>query len=671
MKNKSNSNRKPRASRPFGNLMKGLIICTAILTGFQSPLKAQTVQYEQPTWRFGVAGNANLNFYQGTTQRLHGGLMAPKAFGHGNGIGLFVAPMIEYHRPESLFGFMIQAGYDSRKGDFDQVMTPCNCPADLSTELSYITIEPSIRMAPFRSNFYLFAGPRLAFGLDKSFEYNQDVNPDFPNSSQPNNVIGDFSEMDKTQVSLQIGTGWDIPINSNHNRTQYTVSPFASFHPYFGQSPRLIETWNITTFRAGVAIKFGRGKRIESQATMPMPVAIETAPLPEVYFTVNSPKNAPADPVFIESFPLRNFVFFDRGSTSIPNRYILLNKAQATDFNDNQIAPFNQIVFAGSSSHQMTVYYNILNILGDRMVKNPISTITLVGSSENGVLDAELKAESVKSYLVNIFGITASRINTEGSNRPKLSSVQRAGSLELELLRQEDSRVSVESSSPTLLTAYQTGPYVVQEAPSDSYVTFNVDDENRTVTAWRLEVTDEAGNTQNFGPYTNANVSLPGKTILGDRSRGNYNVTMIGETSRGTTIRRETSVEVVLWEPPVVEHGTRYSVIYEFDNSTATPLYERYLTDVVTPAIPAGATIRIHGYTDTIGDTTHNLQLSQARAGDVRTIIQRGLDKTSQTNVRFEVTGYGEGTSRSPFGNTYPEERFYNRTVIIDIIPAR
>jgi hypothetical protein len=33
-----------------------------------------------------------------------------------------------------------------------------------------------------------------------------------------------------------------------------------SFQPYFGQNPRSTETWNNTTVRAGVALKFGQGK---------------------------------------------------------------------------------------------------------------------------------------------------------------------------------------------------------------------------------------------------------------------------------------------------------------------------------------------------------------------------------------------------------------------------
>jgi hypothetical protein len=39
-------------------------------------------------------------------------------------------------------------------------------------------------------------------------------------------------------------------------------------------------------------------------------------------------------------------------------------------------------------------------------------------------------------------------------------------------------------------------------------------------------------------------------------------------------------------------------------------------------------------------------------------------------DVKFEVYGFGAEVANAPFENKYPEERFYNRTVIIDIIPA-
>jgi outer membrane protein OmpA-like peptidoglycan-associated protein len=659
--------------RGFANLLTACsVIVVMILAGALVPVLSQDAQYERPSWKFGLTGAVNMNFYQGTTQQLTDGFITPQAFGHGSGPGLFGGLTIEYHRPKNLFGFMLQSGYDSRRGKFDQVMSPCDCPLDLSTELSYLTIEPSIRFTPFRSNFYIYGGPRFAFLLNKSFDYKQGVNPDFPDSSEPRNESGDFSSMEQSQISMQIGAGWDIPITSTSRKTQYTISPYVSYHPYIGQTPRSIETWNITTIRTGLSFKFGSGKRITPVAA-PAPVAT----IPSVNLAVNSPVNTPVSVSFIETFPLRNYVFFDRESTSIPSRYIKLNKEQVANFSEIQLGSFNQITVTGRSARQMTVYYNILNILGDRMVKNPSTSITLVGSSDKGAADATSKAESVKSYLVSVFGITPSRITTSGQIRPTLASAPTGGSRELDLLRQEDSRVSIESSSPLLLREFQTRPdaplssEAPLEAPLDSYVTFNLTGETSALASWKLEVTDDNNRVQNFGPYYTNKASLSGKSILGDRSRGTYKIVMIGEAKNGTTVRKETRAEIVQWVQPVVERGNRYSVIFEFDQSKVTPAYEKYLIDIILPAITSGATVRVQGYSDTIGDEAYNMTLSESRAQNVKTILQNGLTKAGRTDIKFEIKGHGEIISQSQFNNTLPEERFYNRTVVIDVITAK
>lgn len=672
MKTKIDQKTSTHLSRSLYNLIAFFCISAVIFTTMQAPAYAQETQYERPAWMFGVTGGANFNFYQGTTQNLSDEVFAPQAFGHGDGIGLFVGPMIEYRRPNSVLGFRLQAGYDSRRGSWDQVTTPCNCPADLSTGLSYISVEPSLIVAPFKSNFHLFAGPRLAFGLNKSFEYEQGVNPDFPNSSQPVNESGDFSNMDKTQLSMQIGAGLDIPISSSSKQTQFMLTPFVSFQPYFGQTPRSIETWNVTTIRAGVSIKLGKGKRIETAS----PMAMTPVRAASVNFTVSSPINEIVNVSFIETFPLRNYVFFDQGSTMIPDRYITLNKEQVANFSEDQLGRFNQITASGRSARQMTVYYNILNILGDRMATNPGTTINLVGSSDQGIQEARKRAESVKSYLVNTFGIRGSRITTDGVDKPSISSTR--GNTELALLRHEDNRVSIESNSLALLKEYQTGPdaplgsvALSEQAPLDSYVTINAAGAANDFKSWKLEVRDENGGMKTFGPYYRDNVRLSGKSILGDRSRGDYTFTMVGETQNGSKVREKAQAEVVLWVNPVVEHGKRYSVLYEFNNSKPTAAYEKYLLDVVTPAIPVNGTVVIQGYSDTIGDRAHNQRLSEARAANVRDIIQKGLTQAGRTDVKFEVKSHGEVIPQSQFSNTLPEERFYNRTVLIDILPKR
>ncbi|MFN7014478.1 MAG: flagellar motor protein MotB, partial [Bacteroidia bacterium] len=174
--------------------LQTLFVATISIFGF-TKVNAQIEEYTKPSWMFGVAAGANFNFYRGSTFMLNDSFTPPTAFHNGNGVGLFIAPNIEYHKPGTRLGFIFQAGYDSRKGNFNQVTTPCNCPADLETKLSYITIEPSLRYAPFRSSFYLYGGPRFAFIQDKSFTYKQGTNPDFPLQEPNQDVKGDFSDV--------------------------------------------------------------------------------------------------------------------------------------------------------------------------------------------------------------------------------------------------------------------------------------------------------------------------------------------------------------------------------------------------------------------------------------------------------------------------------------------
>ena len=682
MKLKTNFEKGSRMTQsPYSLTVRSLIIIAFISTGIQLSLQAQDTspakapQYTKPTWWFGIAAGGNLNFYRGTTQELNSDLTVPTAFNRGGGLGLYLAPLVEFHRPDSRLGVMLQAGYDGRNGDFENVRTPCNCRSDLSTNLHYLTVEPSLRFAPFKSNFYLFAGPRFAFNVAKSFTYKQTSSLDFQPKDPNPDVKGDLSKMYGALISMQIGAGYDIPLSSENKQQQTVLSPFVSFQPYFGQSPRSIETWTVTTLRIGAALKFGRGKLISVPAS-----AVIAIVDPLVSFSVTSPKNVPVERRVRETFPLRNYIFFNKGSSEIPDRYMLITKDQVKDFKEDQLEVFTPKNLAGRSQREMIVYYNVLNILGDRMGKNPSSTITLVGSSEKGPEDGKAMAESVRKYLTSVFGIEASRISIEGRNKPKIPSVQPGGTQELDLLREGDRRVSIESNAPALLMEFQSGPgaplkpveiIAVQEAPLDSYVTFNAAGAKKAFSSWSVETRNENGDVQYFGPYTKEKVSVPGKSILGARPEGDYKVTMIGKTKSGKTVTRETSMHMVLWTPPKDEEGMRFSVIFEFNKSKAISMYQKYLTDIVTPKIPKDGTVIIHGHTDTIGEEVHNQKLSLARANNVMEIIEKALSKTGRSDVTFEVLGFGEDQNAAPFENNFPEERFYNRTVIIDIIPRK
>jgi outer membrane protein OmpA-like peptidoglycan-associated protein len=656
------------ATRKFAIVFSMLLF--AGLTG-----NAQKVDSSQPVWWFGGSVAANFNYFRGTTQMLNENLTVPTAFHKGDGVRPYLSLLTEY-RPNKVWGGMLNVAFDNRGGKFDGEMAPCNCAMNLSTSISYLTLEPSLRVAPFSSAFYVFAGPTLNLNMSKAFTYTQEKQTD---------TRSDWSNVREVSISAQVGAGMDFLISARTSATQMTLSPFVSFQTDFGHDPRSVGSWDLYSIRTGVAFKFGKLRKsapakapatsIAKPVTIPAIVAEK-----EVQFSVRAPKVVPLKRKVKETFVLGNSVFFDLGSTEIPNRYVKLSQTQAAAFKEEDLQESQpNDLNSGRSSRQLAVYHNVLNITGDRLRANPKSSITLTGASGKGPAEGKIMAETIKQYLVIVFGIDASRISTEGRDKPVNPSEQPGGTKELTLLREEDRRVDIVSNSPELLMQVggTTLSYLkpvqitaVQEDPLDSHVLFNVTGADELLSSWSVEITDEQGNAQSYGPYTKDQASVSGKTILGNSTQGNYKILMLGQTKSGHSIKKESSVSLMKMDDPKQE-GLRYSIVFEFDKSKTIETYEKFLTDIVTPLIPENGTVIIHGHTDNIGDEKYNQSLSQERAMGTQKIIEHALLSAGKKGVKFETYGFGKDAGMTPFDNNLPEERFYNRTVIIDIIPGK
>jgi outer membrane protein OmpA-like peptidoglycan-associated protein len=652
------------------SIIKGTIACLfliSLLAG--SSAVAQKPVATKPVWWFGESGAVNMNHYRGTTQVLNGAVSVPTAFHKGDGVKPYVSLLAEY-RPGKVWGGMLNLAFDNRGGAFDGVIAPCNCPAELSTNLSYVTIEPSLRVAPFGSAFYVFAGPTLSFNVGRSFTYKQDKQTD---------KTGDWSDVRRTLLSAQAGAGIDIPLSKPGANNQLTLSPFASFLTDIGHNPRSVESWSVYTVRAGVALKFGATPKATRITTLS-----ETTPVvPDqktVQFSVRAPKVLPANRRVKETFPLRNSVFFDNGSVEIPGRYVMLSNSEAASFREAQLQEGQPTdLTSGRSARQLAVYHNILNIVGDRLRADGQSTITLQGASDKNPTEGKAMAEKVKSYLVSRFGIDPSRITTEGRDKPVIPSEQPGATREIDLLKAGDRRVDIVSTSPGMLmqvggsTSSFLKPVMitaVQVDPLDSHVIFTNTGASKALKSWTVDVTDEQGVVQHYGSYTGDQASVSGKTILGGKSQGNYTIQMVGVANNGSIITEKSSVSLMKRED-LVQEGLRYSILFEFDQSKSIDAYEKFLTEIVAPLITDNATVSIHGHTDIIGEEAYNRTLSGDRATGTQAILAAALSRAGKKGVQFATFGFGEDQGMAPFENTYPEERFYNRTVIIDILPAK
>jgi outer membrane protein OmpA-like peptidoglycan-associated protein len=647
----------------INKMLQKFIICSLMVIIASSTVKGQV---SPPIWWYGVSGAANFNFYTGTTQMLNNSLTVPTPFHKATGVAPYGSVLLEY-RPTPIWGGMLNIGYDGLGAKFDGVEAPCDCPATLKTNLGYVSIEPSLRLGFKTSSLYFFAGPSLALNINKQFAYTQLKQP---------NTTADFSSVNSSMLSGQVGAGFDIPLSAATSLTKVSLSPFISYHPYFGQDPRSIESLSVTTVRVGLALKFGKGHKTPLPDA-PAPVAAVPVPaVRDVTFTVRGPVNAPPTMQVSETLPMLNAVFFEEGSVEIPTRYVLLTKDQASGFKEDQLQNEVPATKTVRSAGQLNVYHNVLNVLGDRMRANPGASITLDGSSAKGPQDGKELAASIKQYLVTVFGIDGSRIAVRGSFKANPTSEQPGDTNDLVLRRAEDRRVDIESASPELLLEVGGGMMKPVQITSnqvdtlDNDVVFKVDSASQLVKSWSVNATDNNGTVQHFGSFNADQKGIPVATILGNSPGGDYKITMQAAMNDGTTVTKESTVHLI--QPAVsVTKGFRYSIVFGFDKAKTIGEYNTFLTTIVAPLITDGATVTIHGHTDNIGVETYNQKLSDDRAKQTQKILGQAIANSGRDNVKFDAIGFGEDPAHAPFENSTPEERFYNRTVIIDIVAVK
>lgn len=645
--------------------------------GSQSNLLAQDTKFARSSWWFGAAVGANYNLYDGASvQNLNSTLIVPSAFLKGNGNGPFAAPLIEYHPSDSKVGFMLQAGFDSKKGSFNQVISPGIFTEDLSTHLAYFTIEPSIRLNLFNSNFYLFSGPRLSINIDKHFQYDLRINPEHPEQGSSSYSAGQFSDMNKSLISMQIGGGYDLFLSANNKHSQVILSPFFALQPYFGQKILSSESWNITTLRAGIALKFGRGIKTALPEKIFLPVVISTEP--KASYLITEPKEIAPEKNDSELLSERMNVYFNLRSSEIKDPFSKSGKDQLKNFKNNQkeiIIPEN----LEDPSFRKTIQEdNFLSFLGADMIKDSSNKITLVGSSKKDVSSGLQMAKSVKMFLVRVYGINASKIAIKGQKRLKIHKTPSGNKFELAVIRQVDRQVLVQTKSKGLALKFQVGLnnnrlsplkiYDVPEINNEGFVSFTTRGSNNVFSSWSLKIKEDQSKMRSFGPFTKDSVSIPKKYLLGDKPAGKFDISMIGQLESGQIIRKDTTAFIAIWPVFITDKIKRFSVLYEFNNSESVNILRQYLRTVVTPEIPSGAKVVIHGHSESVNLEINQLKSFLTRENDIQKIIENELLQANRTDVQFQVFDFGLDQTIAPFENKVQGIYFLNRTIIIDIV---
>jgi len=614
-------------------ILKIVLIIIAWSINIATPLFAQDTKLIKPSWWVGFAGGSNANLYHGSIQEFNSTINIPVSLGLTRGNGLFAFPVLEYHKPGAKLGFMLYSGYESRQGTFNQ---------ELSSKIAYVTIEPSLRLNLFNSPLYVYAGPRFAINTDKRFLYND--------------VLFTMDNMKPIIFSMQIGGGYDFTVTPGNKKNQAIISPFFAFHPYFGQNPRSIEGWNITTIRGGIAFKFGRGTR------MPVPDHVE---IPTVIPDKSEVTILPIEKQSgIENIELIGRVFYDL-------------KAKEIDYSakSTQNRPSEGIV-TENKDELPALENNILNEIGNYLKRYPKEQLTLIGTSNQDKTDGKEMAESVSTYLKDVYGISNSSINTTGKKVKVGHEVYSGNKDELLLLEYGSRKVLVKSQNRALMLEISNlypGPktkrvFVINEPVPDNYLAFSTENAQEPLSSWSLKLTDEKGVVQNFGPFSKDFVKIPTRLVLGDKAEAYFNILVSGQSKNLITINKDTTIHIARWTPPQLEKNYRFSVTYAFNNPKAIRTFEKYLVSAVLPNIPVNGRVVIHGHSENIESTDYYLKTSLTRENDVKRILEDALAKLRRTDVNFEMHGFGEDVNISVFERVPEEKKLVWRTVIIDIV---
>ncbi|MEP7235448.1 MAG: OmpA family protein, partial [Ignavibacteriota bacterium] len=336
--------------------------------------------------------------------------------------------------------------------------------------------------------------------------------------------------------------------------------------------------------------------------------------------------------------------------------YTLLSPDEASHFFPDKL--FNY--------ETLPLYYQLMNIIGRRMLDHPSSVLTLVGCNasirdEKANLDLSRKrAETVRDYFKNVWNLPDSRLKIEVRELPEKNSTMTTEDGITENRRVEIQCPDWEILQPVLTidTIRVTNPPNVRFKPT---VTSSAGLAN-----WHVEASNDGMRLKEF----NGTTSIPGKLdwriekekqkTLASLRALDYQLVVtdaVGQTIK-TPMDSIPVTQLTLAKKKEDNLAdtvfSRYNLIlFDFGKPSLNPNNQK-IADYVKTRVSDADIVTITGYADRIGTPAYNLNLSEGRAK--YTAVSLGLTK---------ATVKGVGGTELLYDNDIPEGRFYCRTVTI------
>lgn len=642
-----------------------------------SSVNAQETKFRNQSWRVGVAGAFQHNKASLGWQSLHQNLSTGlwdnnfhSADGHidrvdGTGTGVY-AGIFGLYLSDSWWGIQFRICYDERNALINDITQ--NPIPSFDTKMNYLSFAPSFRVDQhWIPNLSLHVGPFVNVNLTGTFTYK----PDKDKSETEPEV--DVDKRNIATYGIQGGIAYDIKFAElNNGKNALYLTPFVDCSWLVNQRKSegmpsqnsITDIWSTLSYRFGVKLSIDF-PQIDDVVTSQKytPITPSTPIVANKVLVVMPEDNVILTKNVTGYFPVHPYVFFDKGSQEIPNRYTLLTKTEAQNFKESDLENFmkGDLTDKETNVNQlMKTYYNVLNIFGDRMRQNPSEKLLLRGSDPEEK-EGEIAANKVKNYLVNTFGIDPNRITVEVDPPFKPSGSIYSEESAKAMLADENRRVKFLFSNQFMVKPVE---YTIRdEASIDNDMIFFID-QNVPFRSWDVTITGE-GKTMYFGPFAYSIGRVNPAEMMRFLESGKYNAKIVITEKSGK--KTEENISFKLTKEKELKNAARYLMIFDYNESDAIYSYEKIIKNEIVPGVVRGNKVIIHGHTDIIGTEEGNQILSQQRADMAKKIMDDEF-KSDNRNIKVQAIGIGQSKMQYTFDNRYPEGRMYNRNIFVEVI---
>lgn len=356
-----------------------------------------------------------------------------------------------------------------------------------------------------------------------------------------------------------------------------------------------------------------------------------------------------------ESFPLLPYIFFPEGSADLKRTsMVLLNPDETKDFSTKYL-PWETL----------NIYSNLLNIIKERMEKNPTARITITGTNSNTSIEtnnqelSRARANAVKDYLVNNLGISPDRISIQSQNLPsKPSNPTTIDGI------QENQRAEISTDNRSILEPLElsqidkvANPPVIEIEPNLM--------SDMPIKSWKMTITQNNKIIRTYQGTTPTKQQWVVETdpIPEFETPAIVKFTAIDE--QGNQFEIEKSIQLtqktIKKKREEIQNDTiyqRYSlIVFDFDKSELTDAHKSIL-DKIRNNIKPSSQVSIYGYADRMGTPQYNKELASRRIEEVVKYL-----RIKPENLRkFPI-----GSDELLYDNDLPQGRAYSRTVKIII----